>query len=675
MYLAVTEEDKKHYFKEEFKGDVPLTPVKFPKELGEEHPFDFEDAERVMKSVGIINGTINKIADNIVGEFSIKCKDKNASKIIDDFLHNTNFKTTIKQWIMEALSKGNGFMELDLDNGKIRVDNAKYMYVQRDSKGNILGYNQFLTNDYKKFSISSRKFTSFLPKEIAHLKINAIPGEAYGQGILIPNEHIVENMVTNEMDMQKLISRKAGAPIHVQVGPPGENTDPVVVDNIKSNLLYMTNRTEWVTDGNVKMDVLQFGEIGRNLIDNLDHNIEVLAAGMQVPVVLMGKGRIPEGLAKYQTETFLRMINSIQDEIESVIEEKVLKPILEINGKTNIDVDFVWNLPGEEQIIARLDKLNLILQNPFLTQELRNEIQIEVARLLNIDNPEELISKSLETEAKNKAEKANEEKIPQPEVPGVKNQSAELELKEYVRKVGDEWCVFSHQTGKNFGCYKTKAEAEDRLAQIKRFKDDAEICPNCNHKHTDEKEINNIEEFGEMTIKEFVNLKEISGFNYSDYLSNILKALKEDNFNELKAITEKDIENGLLNSEQIEKLRQILKDGFKKNKSISMIESEIRDNLGLTDRIKEDGSTIPASSRPNMISRTETVRLANEGLIKTYKENDIKKVSFLAALSDRTCPTCEALNGQVFEISNLNVGENQPPIHTACRCSLLSVTE
>lgn len=41
----------------------------------------------------------------------------------------------------------------------------------------------------------------------------------------------------------------------------------------------------------------------------------------------------------------------------------------------------------------------------------------------------------------------------------------------YIKKTPGkkEWCVFSHQTGKNFGCYPTKKEAEARLAQIHKF--------------------------------------------------------------------------------------------------------------------------------------------------------------------------------------------------------------
>lgn len=43
----------------------------------------------------------------------------------------------------------------------------------------------------------------------------------------------------------------------------------------------------------------------------------------------------------------------------------------------------------------------------------------------------------------------------------------------YIRKVDGEYCVYSEQTGRSFGCYKTKPEAEARLAQMHKFKGDA----------------------------------------------------------------------------------------------------------------------------------------------------------------------------------------------------------
>lgn len=42
----------------------------------------------------------------------------------------------------------------------------------------------------------------------------------------------------------------------------------------------------------------------------------------------------------------------------------------------------------------------------------------------------------------------------------------------YISEEGGKYCVRSHQTGRSFGCYRTKAEAEKRLRQISRFKEE-----------------------------------------------------------------------------------------------------------------------------------------------------------------------------------------------------------
>ena len=71
----------------------------------------------------------------------------------------------------------------------------------------------------------------------------------------------------------------------------------------------------------------------------IEHEIEMLIAAYQVPEVLLGKGNIPEGLAKVQMDAFERMITSIQVEIEKVIENKIFTRILEPSG-LSIDVEF-----------------------------------------------------------------------------------------------------------------------------------------------------------------------------------------------------------------------------------------------------------------------------------------------------------------------------------------------
>lgn len=53
--------------------------------------------------------------------------------------------------------------------------------------------------------------------------------------------------------------------------------------------------------------------------------------------------------------------------------------------------------------------------------------------------------------------------------------SRELErfkTESFIRKDGPTdkpFCVYTHQTGRNMGCYKTKKEAENRLKEIHQF--------------------------------------------------------------------------------------------------------------------------------------------------------------------------------------------------------------
>ncbi len=409
----------KHEVKEAFKGEVRDTPVMFPKSLGAEHPFVFEDMEKVYKTIGVITGGVNKITDSVVGDFSFATKTKKAELIINDFIKNTNFTSTLREWIREGFIKGNGFLELDVKEEKIKVLNANDMYVERDDKANVVAYNQWAGN-LKGFTRNKSKLIIFKSEQIAHLKINKIAGEPYGIGIIYQNETAIENMVLNEQDLQKLISRKAGAPIHAAVGIEGEAVNSDDVDDFKTSLQVMNNRTEWVTDSNVKMNVIDFGPIGKNLTDVLDHNMLVVAYGMEIPIVLFGGGNIPEGLAKAQKEMFQRKMCVIQEEIESIIEEQIFKPLLEANGCLDTDVEFTWNLPGVEDVNNRIDRLTKLIESMNTSKPLRRMAEIEIAKLLDLDEGVQYLTKP---------EKEKEDE-PAPE-------EVEQSFNEYIKEVGN----------------------------------------------------------------------------------------------------------------------------------------------------------------------------------------------------------------------------------------------
>ena len=693
-YIAVTQRDKDNFIKEEFKGEVIDQPVRFPKDLGADHPFSFQDLEKSFKRIGLVNGIVNKIRNAIVGDFQVKAKNKNIQAFLDDFIHSTNFPSVLREWIKEGLLKGNGFIEIDLQNAKVRVLNANNMYVRRNRKGKILEYNQWLGKSLTTFNRNSKLLTTFKPDQIAHLKINKISNEAYAIGIIWPNEKLIENMINMEVDLHKLMKRKAGMPIHVKIGEPGQSVQKEDIDEMSNLLKFMQNKTEWVTDANTEMKLIDFGGIGDNLTSTLKFDKENLSTGTNIPLVLMGVANIPEGLAKAQSEDYERFIRSIREEIEAIIEEQIFKPIL-LNQKfpdedaeglddkavgAQQNVEFIWNLPGEEEINKRIEKITALLGSFGISENMKRMLQLELARLMDFDEAERFLlqpesgldqaekdkedefrdasldkSKSPKDKPSESPEAKEESQIKQPEVPGAKP-GAKAKINDLTQE-NDR--AKSLETDKN-----TQITHKNTCA--KSINQKGVMCGcGCGQQLTESESKN-------LTIKEFVSLQEIEGFNYSDYLVRILRRLRVDKFEDLSALTEQDLVDGLLSERNINKLRIILKEGFRKNRTIAEIQREIEENIPLKDRLKEGKITAKAETRPNMISRTETVRIANLGLLDTYNENNVKKVRFLAALSERTCPQCEAMNGQVFM---LNEASGIIPVHTSCRCTWLSVLD
>lgn len=629
--MAVTEKEKANSFNEEFKGQVFDKPIRFPKGLGAEHPFEFQDMEKVIyKSVGIVAGGVNKIVDKIVGDFRVKINDDNAQALVDSFIKESDLKESLKPWVKEGIGKGNGFMELDMKEDKTRVMNANNMYVKRTSKGKVKEYNQF-TGDLNKFSTekkNDKKMITFKPNQIAHLRINKVPNDPYGIGMVYPSERVIENIILKEQDLQKLLSRKAGAPIHVKLGVGQAAVQQSDIDDFKGKLQFMNNSTEWVTDGSVEMKPIDFSGIGDNLLKSIDHDIEMLAAGMEIPLVLFGKANVAEGLAKAQKATFDEKIKSIREEIEGIIEQKIFKPFLEKNG-LNFDVEFIWDLPTEEDKNLRLTEIQKALNTFELSPTLRAALEIEYATILGLEDVADLLIQPKDADkAADDARKEQEKDLKQPEVPGV------------------------------------KPTAKQKSKVITQENDHEECCTEL-----DEEELSN------MTVREYANITEIPGFNYSDYLIAILRKLKVEKFDDLRAVTELDIQNGLLPSKDINKLNLILKDGFRRNKTMRQIESDIRSGINLKDRKIGEKITLASEKRPSVIARTEVVRLSNLGLKDMYRENGIDKYRYLAALDDRTSDICLSLSGRVFPISEGQPGINMPPMHINCRSTIVGLIE
>lgn len=77
--------------------------------------------------------------------------------------------------------------------------------------------------------------------------------------------------------------------------------------------------------------------------------------------------------------------------------------------------------------------------------------------------------------------------------------------------------------------------------------------------------------------------------------------------------------------------------------------------------------------KADRIARTELSYVQNKAAINKYIEAGIDEYEILSAHDERTCPICSKMNGKRFKIAEMAVGENAPPFHANCRCSVLGV--
>ena len=68
------------------------------------------------------------------------------------------------------------------------------------------------------------------------------------------------------------------------------------------------------------------------------------------------------------------------------------------------------------------------------------------------------------------------------------------------------------------------------------------------------------------------------------------------------------------------------------------------------------------------LMRTELARVQIDAQKQSFEKNGYEQYTFLSLGS--ACGSCQSLNGKHFEVSKMMPGDNAPPIHPNCRCSV-----
>ena len=176
----------------------------------------------------------------------------------------------------------------------------------------------------------------------------------------------------------------------------------------------------------------------------------------------------------------------------------------------------------------------------------------------------------------------------------------------------------------------------------------------------------NWEELDKKKLNEFLD------FDYQKYLETIVLTTERDKFKDLMANTEEELKRGYLSQSKVNDLKEILKEAFKKNLSVSDIAAKLNNRNIIPNLLNEEGTVqMFSDNRSIMVARTETVRLSALGTASYFQDKGYKKYSWVTSLGDRTCEICNGLNGKIFEFGK----GPMPPTntHINCRCSISNV--
>ena len=94
----------------------------------------------------------------------------------------------------------------------------------------------------------------------------------------------------------------------------------------------------------------------------------------------------------------------------------------------------------------------------------------------------------------------------------------------------------------------------------------------------------------------------------------------------------------------------------------------------MTKRVSERFETAKKNDVERLL-RTEVNYTLNQATLDGYKEAGIEKYEFCATLDSRTSQICSELHGNIFEIKNIAVGLNYPPMHPRCRSTTIPIID
>ena len=73
--------------------------------------------------------------------------------------------------------------------------------------------------------------------------------------------------------------------------------------------------------------------------------------------------------------------------------------------------------------------------------------------------------------------------------------------------------------------------------------------------------------------------------------------------------------------------------------------------------------------------RTELNAVENRASADAMRDAEFEYYQFVATLDRRTCARCGEHDGEIYRLTEMNQGENAPPLHARCRCTIVATDD
>jgi len=298
----------------------------YNKKWGVKHPEDFDLLHDIYTNVPIVHGSIETTVD-FATSIPVTILSDN-QKVIDEaykYHNKIEFEILRKAICRHGLIFGCAFLE-KVGETAFKVLDPRFMYVVRDIHGVITGYKQVISK--------SKEPIEFKSDEIIMFVFNQIDDNPYGTSVLKPIMNALTQKLKFEKDVFQMLGKKLNAFLHVQMGSdeyPATETD---IQKMTSDIENLSNANDFITNHLTKINVVGIEGKFIDIRPFVEMSENTIIYGLQVPLALLGRTNIPEGLARVQFKAFEKHIRSYNEAFERVWENKILQPYIVNKGLT-----------------------------------------------------------------------------------------------------------------------------------------------------------------------------------------------------------------------------------------------------------------------------------------------------------------------------------------------------